>query len=126
VPDSLGPRDPSDDNPLHIDRRLLEGAKTDATRCRQARNWAALIQRVWEVDPLKCIKYGGQMQVVSFIEARQEQVIRRILDHYGLWQRPPRRLPPRPPGAGTHFPDSPPQASNEPMCGAACIAGPGK
>jgi hypothetical protein len=81
-----------------VDRELLEGAKTDAARRRQARSWAALIQRVWEVDPLKCAKCGGQMQVVSFIEARQEQVIRRILEHCGLWQGPPRQLPqPRPP-----------------------------
>ena len=59
-----------------------------------------LIQRVWEVDPLKCAKCGGQMQVVSFIEARQEEVIRRILEYCGLWQGPPSRLPPaRPPPA---------------------------
>ena len=38
------------------------------------------------------------MQVVSFIEARQEEVIRRILEYCGLWQGPPSRLPPaRPP-----------------------------
>jgi len=40
-------------------------------------------------------KCGGQMQVVSFIEARQEEVIRRILEYCGLWQGPPSRLPPR-------------------------------
>ena len=90
----------SGDNSAHIDRRLLEEAKTDAARRRQARSWAMLIQRVWEVDPLKCAKCGGQMQVVSFIEARQEEVIRRILEYCGLWQGPPSRLPPaRPPPA---------------------------
>jgi len=88
----------SPDNPPHIDRRLLEAAMTDATRRRRARSWAALIQRVWEVDPLKCTKCGGQMRIVSFIEARQEEVIRRILEHCGLWHGPPHRLPPpRPP-----------------------------
>ena len=57
-----------------------------------------MIQRVWEVDPMKCAKYGGQMQVVSFIEAHQEDVIRGILKHGGLWQGPLPRLPPaRPP-----------------------------
>jgi hypothetical protein len=88
---------PSASGDVYIDRHLLQAAKTDATR-RQARSWAALIQRVWEVDPLKCSKCGGQMRIVSFIEARQEEVIRRILQHCGLWQGPPRRLPPpRPP-----------------------------
>jgi len=91
----------SGDNSAHIDRRLLEEAKTDAAQRRQARSWAMLIQRVWEVDPLKCAKCGGQMQVVSFIEARQEEVIRRILEYCGLWQGPPSRLPPaRPPPRG--------------------------
>jgi hypothetical protein len=33
--------------------------KTDATRHRQARSWAALIQQVWEVDSLKCAKCRG-------------------------------------------------------------------
>jgi hypothetical protein len=38
------------------------------------------------------------MQVVSLVEARQEEAIRRILEHCGLWQGPPPRLPPaRPP-----------------------------
>jgi len=88
----------SGDNPPRIDRRLLEDAKTEATRRRRARSWAALIQRVWEVDPLKCAKCGGQMRVISFIEARQEEVIRRILEHCGLWLGPLPGLPPtRPP-----------------------------
>ena len=51
-------------------------------------------QRVWEVDPLKCNKCGGQMRTISFpdgsglygIEAQPEEVIRQILAHYGFWQ----------------------------------------
>jgi hypothetical protein len=89
---------PSASADVHIDRRQLQAAKTDAARRRQARNWAALIQRVWEVDPLKCTKCGGQMQIVSLIEARQQEVLRQILEHCGLWQGPPRQMPqPRPP-----------------------------
>ena len=81
-----------------VDRQLLEAAKTDTTRRRRAHSWAALIQRVWEVDPLQCTKCGGQMRVIRFIEARQEEVIRRILQHCGLWQGPLPGLPPaRPP-----------------------------
>ena len=38
------------------------------------------------------------MQIVSLIEARQQEVLRQILEHCGLWQGPPRQLPqPRPP-----------------------------
>ena len=38
------------------------------------------------------------MRVVSYIEALQEDVVRRTLEHCGLWHGPPHRLPPpRPP-----------------------------
>jgi hypothetical protein len=36
------------------------------------------------------------MKIVSFIEAGQGEVIRKILDHCGLWQDPPPRAPPHP------------------------------
>ena len=45
-----------------------------------------LIKRVYEVDPLRCPKCGGQMKVVSFIELPQAEVIEAILKHCGLWQ----------------------------------------
>jgi hypothetical protein len=89
---------PAGGDDVTVDRRLLQAVRTDAARRRQARNWAMLIPRVWEVDPLKRSQCGGAMQVISFIEARQEEVIRRILEHCGLWQGPLPRLPPaRPP-----------------------------
>jgi hypothetical protein len=47
------------------------------------RNWARLIQKIYEVDPLICGKCGGPMRVVSVIE--DEQVIKKILKHLGLW-----------------------------------------
>ena len=40
--------------------------------------WAALIQRVYEVDPLKCPKCGGAMKIISFIEKHQADVIEKI------------------------------------------------
>jgi len=52
-----------------------------------------LIKRVYEVDPLCCLECGGQMQVVSFIEPPQADVIEAILKHRGLWQ-PSRSRPP--------------------------------
>jgi hypothetical protein len=34
------------------------------------------------------------MKIIAFIEARQEEVIRKILQHCGLWHDPPPRAPP--------------------------------
>jgi len=47
------------------------------------RNWARLIQKVFEVDPLVCSHCQGRLRPVSFIE--DALVIRRILEHLGLW-----------------------------------------
>ena len=43
--------------------------------------WAALIQRIYEVDPLKCPKCGGNMKFIGFIERHQADVIEKILKH---------------------------------------------
>jgi hypothetical protein len=32
------------------------------------RNWARLIQKIYEVDPLVCFKCSGEMHVIAFIE----------------------------------------------------------
>ncbi len=53
-----------------------------------------LITRVYEVDPLCCPECGGQMQVVSFIEPPQADVIEEILKHCSLWQSRSPRAPP--------------------------------
>ena len=50
------------------------------------------------------------MKIISFIEARQDGVIRKILDHCGLWQEPPPRAPPGP--ARSSHPDG--QANSSP------------
>ena len=54
------------------------------------KNWARLIQKIYEVDPLTCPKCSGKMKVISMIE--DENVIKKILKHLGLWDqkaRPP-------------------------------------
>jgi len=54
------------------------------------RNWARLIQKIYEVDPFTCAKCQGKMRIIAFIE--DEEVIKKILNHRGLWeikQRPP-------------------------------------
>jgi ribosomal protein S27E len=67
------------------------------------RGWAILIKRVYNADPLLCPQCGGTMKIISFIEARQEDVIRKILEHCKLWEDPPPRAPP--PRARPGLPD---------------------
>jgi hypothetical protein len=59
--------------------------------------WAMLIKHVYEVDPLACPNCGEQMKVVSLIEARQQDVVQRVLKHTGLWLEPAPRPPPQEP-----------------------------
>ncbi|MFH1154828.1 MAG: IS91 family transposase, partial [Pseudomonadota bacterium] len=46
-------------------------------------NWARLIQKIYEVDPLVCPKCQGSMKIISFIE--KLDVIEKILRHLDLW-----------------------------------------
>ncbi len=48
------------------------------------RRWATLIKRVWQFDPLQCPSCGAAMNIVSFIEPTQPDVIQKILTHCGL------------------------------------------
>ncbi|MBI4632919.1 MAG: transposase [Deltaproteobacteria bacterium] len=57
------------------------------------KNWARMIQKIYEVDPLVCPKCQGTMRIISFIEDRE--AIRAILKHLGLWlvrSRPPPKI----------------------------------
>ena len=57
------------------------------------RNWARLIQKIYEVDPLVYPKCQGVMRIISSIE--DPSVIRTILDHLGIWifkSRPPPKI----------------------------------
>jgi hypothetical protein len=61
------------------------------------KNWARLIQKICELDPLTCPKCHGPIAVIAFIEG--EEVIKKILKHLGLWELTPphfRRVKPRP------------------------------
>ena len=55
------------------------------------KNWARLIQKIYEVDPLTCPKCLGKMKIIAFIE--DEVVIEKILRHLGLWEVKVRPLP---------------------------------
>ena len=62
---------------VQIDRSALAAQKTHGSgpRAGSVSTWAMLIKRVYEVDPLECPCCGGQIQVVSFIEQSQQEVI---------------------------------------------------
>jgi len=55
----------------HISYILEQGGSKKEYR----KNWARLIQKIYEVDPLTCPKCQGQMRIISFIE--DEEVIKR-------------------------------------------------
>ena len=57
------------------------------------RNWARLIQKIYEVYPLVCPKCQRAMRVISSIE--DPSVIRDIFKHLGIWlvrSRPPPKI----------------------------------
>ena len=47
------------------------------------KNWARLIQKIYNVDPLLCPRCFGTMRIISFIE--EEQLVKKILKHLRLW-----------------------------------------
>jgi hypothetical protein len=69
----------------------------DEFRKQRRANWARLIKKIYEVDPLVCSRCGGIMRIISFIE--DPAVIKKILQHLKLWEvpkrSPPARTPPR-------------------------------
>ena len=68
-------------------------AELDDTPFRKAcrRTWAQLIAKIYLVSPLICPKCRGPMKIVSFIE--DQAVVRKILQHLGLWETQPRPPP---------------------------------
>ena len=48
------------------------------------KNWARLIQKIYQVDPLLCPKCQGKMRIISLIE--DDRIIRKILMHLGSWE----------------------------------------
>jgi hypothetical protein len=73
-------------------RRLVENGNDAAESIRideppadnrRKANWARLIQKVYEVDPLKCTRCGATMRIVALID--DAGVIERILKHLSMW-----------------------------------------
>jgi hypothetical protein len=55
------------------------------------KNWARLIQKIYEIDPLACPRCKGEMRIIAFTEGGE--VIKKILKHLGLWAVKPRSSP---------------------------------
>ncbi|MCP4076204.1 MAG: hypothetical protein GY744_08465 [Gammaproteobacteria bacterium] len=62
----------------------------DMSSSEARQNWARLIQKIYEVDPLVCPKCQGQMKIISirctsstFID--DFEIIDKILKHLNLW-----------------------------------------
>ncbi len=60
--------------------RLID---SDMSRKVFRKKWAQLIQKIYNVDPLKCPKCQGEMRIISFID--QPKIIKKILKHLNLW-----------------------------------------
>lgn len=73
-----------------VDDRVPALIESEVSPKEFRQNWARLIQKIYNVNPLVCTKCSGSMRIISFIE--DEEVISKILKHLGLWelkQRPP-------------------------------------
>ena len=57
---------------------------SDISKKKFRKNWARLIQKIYNVDPLLCPKCKGTMRIISFIE--DDAVIKQILKHLNLWE----------------------------------------
>jgi hypothetical protein len=62
-------------------------------RRRCSPSWARLIAKVYQVDPLVCVRCGQRMSILAFVS--DQHSINRILDHLGL--RSPQQDRPPPP-----------------------------
>lgn len=85
----------SEVGPAEVAPTEAEPASEFAARARA--NWARLIQKVYEVDPLECPACGARMRVIALIE--EPGVIERILRHLGLWVLDVAQTQGAPPGA---------------------------
>jgi hypothetical protein len=59
---------------------------------RRKANWARLIQKVYEIDPLKCTRCGATMRIIALVD--DAGVIERILKHLSVWDPQPDTLTP--------------------------------
>jgi len=58
---------------------------TDISKKAFRKNWARLIQKIYNVNPLLCPKCQAEMKIISFIE--DDSLIRKILEHLEIWDK---------------------------------------
>jgi len=84
-----------------LDDDVMVAEAKDYSRRQMRLRWAALLRRIFEVDPLVCPACGGRMRMIAFI--LQPRVIDRILRHVrekgkdaraGPWSTTPGRAAP--------------------------------
>jgi hypothetical protein len=76
---------------LEEDELIPSVLESDESSEERRKNWARMIQKIYEVDPLACPKCSGAMKVISVIE--DEKVVNKIVKHLGLWNRKARPPP---------------------------------
>ena len=80
-------------HPTHGDHPREGDSQAERFSRERRRSWARLLKKIYEVDPLTCGQCGSRMAIISFCD--QPEVIRKILQHLNLWERPQRSPPPR-------------------------------
>ena len=93
--DSLGPQADPDGAALNRDEPVSAPSASAVRR----HSWAELLQRVFEVDALRCPSCGERMRILAAIT--DPAVARRILKCLGLPPRAPPLTPPAPPESVT-------------------------
>ena len=56
------------------------------------KSWARLVQKIYEVDPLICPKYGAEMRIIAPVE--DYKIVKKILDWLGIYEFERKRPPP--------------------------------
>jgi hypothetical protein len=72
------------------DELITSVLESDNSSKEGRKNWASLIQNIYETDPLTCPKCFSQKRVISIIA--DKEIVKKILKHLGLWDqkaRPP-------------------------------------
>jgi hypothetical protein len=70
--------------------QVIDDDRPPDRRCKA--NWARLIQKVYEVDPLQCPNCGTAMRIIALID--EPAVIERILRHLKAWDPGPATIHP--------------------------------
>lgn len=83
---SRGQRKKNNSTVTVLEKPGIDILESDIGRKRFRKNWARLIQKIYNVDPLLCPKCNSKMRVISFIE--DDNTIKKILVHLKLWEAP--------------------------------------